>query len=283
MLSRASGRMKMWHSIPWAWHLSVNCKRNSFFRIHPSQSTFYEDHCLIYSWDRWQKRVCLLHKSLLHSSRSFLFQIFWRPLPAYLLSPFLDCKPHWDSIGNHLHFSDVGIKRSHFLSHQRHTTRKQKNSLHWCSHWWWCLTPYLLSLPRDEWLPRTWTSSISVVRKVLISKFLTVNDFILKLDVSQLLGELCFVRSYHSIACRCKLELEKELIRKNSWKEDSMILQNLMIQLFPIFVSITIIELILHVNSWFFFIFSIESDLPKINRLNSFSELACSVILRSQE
>ena len=91
--------------------------------------------------------------------------------------------------------------------------------------------------------------SISVVRKVLISKFLTVNDFILKLDVSQLLGELCFVRSYHSIACRCKLELKKELIRKNSWKEDSMILQNLMIQLFPIFVSITIIELILHVNS----------------------------------
>ena len=104
-------------NIPWAWHLSVNCKRNSFFRIHPSQSTFYEDHCLIYSWDRWQKRVCLQHKSLLHSSRSFLFQIFWRPLPAYLLSPFLDCKPHWDSIGNHLHFSDVGIKRSHFLSH----------------------------------------------------------------------------------------------------------------------------------------------------------------------
>ena len=96
-------------NIPWAWHLSVNCKRNSFFRIHPSQSTFYEDHCLIYSWDRWQKRVCLQHRSLLHSSRSFLFQIFWRPLPAYLLSPFLDCKPHWDSIGNYLHFSDVGL------------------------------------------------------------------------------------------------------------------------------------------------------------------------------
>ena len=158
MLSRASGRMKMWHSIPWAWHLSVNCKRNSFFRIHPSQSTFYEDHCLIYSWDRWQKRVCLQHKSLLHSSRSFLFQIFWRPLPAYLLSPFLDCKPHWDSIGSHLHFSDVGIKRSHCLSHQRHTARKQKKSLHWCSHWWSCLIPYLLSLSRDEWLARTWTS-----------------------------------------------------------------------------------------------------------------------------
>ena len=117
-----------------------------------------------------------------------------------------------------------GVKRSHCLSHQRHTARKQKNSLHWCSHWWWCLTPYLLSLSRDEWLASTWTSSISVVRKVLTNKFLTVNDFILKLDVSQLLGELCFVRSYHSIACRCKLELEKELIRKNSWKEDSMIL-----------------------------------------------------------
>ena len=60
--------------------------------------------------------------------------------------------------------------------------------------------------------------SISVVRKVLISKFLTVDDFMLKLDVSQLIGELCFVTSYDNIACRCKRELEKELIRKNSWK-----------------------------------------------------------------
>ena len=60
--------------------------------------------------------------------------------------------------------------------------------------------------------------SISVVRKVLISKFLTVNDFMLKLDVSQLIGELCLVTSYDNIACRCKRELEKELIRKNSWK-----------------------------------------------------------------
>ena len=60
--------------------------------------------------------------------------------------------------------------------------------------------------------------SISVVRKVLISKFLTVDDFMLKLDVSQLIGELRFVTSYDNIACRCKRELEKELIRKNSWK-----------------------------------------------------------------
>ena len=70
-----------------------------------------------------------------------------------------------------------------------------------------------------------------------------MNDFILKLDVSQFIGELCLVRSYHNI------ELEKKVIRKSSWEEDSMILQNLMIQWNPIFVLINIVEFILLVNS----------------------------------
>ena len=70
-----------------------------------------------------------------------------------------------------------------------------------------------------------------------------MNDFILKLDVSQFIGELCHVRSYHNI------ELEKKVIRKSSWEEDSMILQNLMIQWNPIFVLINIVEFILLVNS----------------------------------
>ena len=37
--------------------------------------------------------------------------------------------------------------------------------------------------------------SIFIVRQVLISEFLTVNDFLLKLDVSQFVDELCLVRS----------------------------------------------------------------------------------------
>ena len=49
--------------------------------------------CLI-SWDRWIDRICLQHKSLLHLSHCFPFQIFLRPLSTYLLSPFLDCKPY---------------------------------------------------------------------------------------------------------------------------------------------------------------------------------------------
>ena len=49
--------------------------------------------------------------------------------------------------------------------------------------------------------------SIFIVRQVLISEFLTVNDFLLKLDVSQFVDELCLVRSYHNIAGRCKAKL----------------------------------------------------------------------------
>ena len=37
--------------------------------------------------------------------------------------------------------------------------------------------------------------SIFIVRQVLIGEFLTVNDFLLKLDVSQFIDELCLVRS----------------------------------------------------------------------------------------
>ena len=86
--------------------------------------------------------------------------------------------------------------------------------------------------------------SIFVVRQGLIGEFLTVNDFTLKLDVIQFIDELCLIRSYHNIACRCKPELEKKLIRRKSWKENSMILQNRMIQRNRIIVLIDIIELI---------------------------------------
>ena len=91
--------------------------------------------------------------------------------------------------------------------------------------------------------------SIFSVRQGLISGFLTVNDVILKLYVIQFIGELSLVRSYHNIAGRWKPEFEKELIRKSSWEEHSMILQNLTIQWNPIFVLIDITELILLVNS----------------------------------
>ena len=37
--------------------------------------------------------------------------------------------------------------------------------------------------------------SIFIVRQVLIGEFLTVNDFLLKLDVTQFIDELCLVRS----------------------------------------------------------------------------------------
>ena len=84
-----------------------------------------------------------------------------------------------------------------------------------------------------------------VVRQDLISEFLTLNDFIPKLDVSQFIGELCLFRSYYNTADKCKPELEKELIRKSSWDEDSMILQNLVIKWNPIIVLINIIEIIL--------------------------------------
>lgn len=46
--------------------------------------------------------------------------------------------------------------------------------------------------------------SISVVIQGLISEFLTLNDFILKLDVGQFIGGLCLVRSYYNTYDRCK-------------------------------------------------------------------------------
>ena len=81
--------------IPWTWCPPVNCELNLFFRIHQSQSTSMKI-IISYTWDRWKDRICLQHKSLSDSSCCFPFQIFWRPLLTYLLSPFLDCKPYDD-------------------------------------------------------------------------------------------------------------------------------------------------------------------------------------------
>ena len=102
--------------------------------------------------------------------------------------------------------------------------------------------------------------SICVVRQGVISEFLTVHYFILKLDVSQFIGELCLVRSHHNIAGRCKPELKKKLIKKSSWEEDSMILAN-----HSIFVS------------------SFASDVRKIFRLTTFSEHDALPLTLSQE
>ena len=106
---------------------------------------------------------------------------------------------------------------------------------------------------------------ICLVKQGVTSEFLTVHYFILKVDVSQFIGELCLVRSYHNIAGRCKPELEKKLIRKSSWEKDSMILPNFIIQWNPIFVP------------------SFASDLRKIFRLTTFSEHDALPLTLSQE
>ena len=80
--------------------------------------------------------------------------------------------------------------------------------------------------------------SICAGRSRFIGRFLTVNNFILKLDVSKFICKPCLVRSYHNIAGRCKAEFKNKLIRKRSWEEDSMILQNFMIQWNPVFALI---------------------------------------------
>ena len=89
-------------NILWAWYLPVNCELNSFFRIHKSQSTSMTIIVIHASEiDEWIDWICFRYKSLLHSSRCFPYQIFWRLLPTYLLSSFLDCNfylgIHWQS------------------------------------------------------------------------------------------------------------------------------------------------------------------------------------------
>ena len=100
-----------------------------------------------------------------------------------------------------------------------------------------------LSIEIDE------SFSICVVQYGLISEFLTVSYYILKLDFSKFIGKLCLVRSYHKITGRCKPGFEKKPIRKSFWEVDSMILQNLMFRWNPLFVLINIVELILLVSS----------------------------------
>lgn len=82
-----------------------------------------------------------------------------------------------------------------------------------------------------------------------ISEFLTVNSFLLKLDVGKFIGELCLVRSYHISAGRCEFEFENKLVRKSSRGESLVILENLIIEYNPIRILINIIELILQLIS----------------------------------
>lgn len=77
-----------------------------------------------------------------------------------------------------------------------------------------------------------------------ISEFLTVNSFLLKLDVGKFIGELCLVRSYHISAGRCEFEFKNKLVRKSSRGESLVILENLIIEYNPIRILINIIELI---------------------------------------
>ena len=145
-------------------------------------------------------------KSLLHLSRYFPYQIFWRPLLTYSLHS-LAVNLIWDSIDNHLHFSDVRIESPLTASLTSGIAVPSLTSLeHWCPHWWLCLIRYL---PKLSWVTCThmnlfpifvvrrgltklsWVTCshmnlfpIFVVRRVLISEFLTANDFILKLILS---------------------------------------------------------------------------------------------------
>ena len=119
-------------------------------------------------------------KSLLRLSRCFPYQIFWRPLPTYSLHS-LAVNLIWDSIDNHLHFSDVRIESPLTASLTSGIAVPSLTSLeHWCPHWWLCLIPYLLRL---SWVTCSHMNlfPIFVVRRGLISEFLTANDFILKL------------------------------------------------------------------------------------------------------
>ena len=121
-------------------------------------------------------------KSLLHLSRCFPYQIFWRPLPTYSLHS-LAVNLIWDSIDNHLHFSDVRIESPLTASLTSGIAVPSLTSLeHWCPHWWLCLIPYL---PRLSWVTCSHMNlfPIFVVRRGLISEFLTANDFILKLII----------------------------------------------------------------------------------------------------
>ena len=89
------------YNIPRTPRLPVDCKLNSFFRIYQSQSTpmkvtvSHTPEIDEESESVSTINVCCIHRAL------FLFQIFWRLLPTYLLSPFLDCEPylgfHWQS------------------------------------------------------------------------------------------------------------------------------------------------------------------------------------------
>ena len=152
MLSRASGRMKMWHSIfpePDTC-LLIASEIPSFVFTHLNPLSMK----IIVSYtpeidDKSESvssiKVCCIHRAL-SFSKSFE-DLFLHISCLHSLTVNLIGIPMW-----------CRIKRSHCLLHQRHTARKQKKSLHWCSHWWSCLIPYLLSLSRDEWLARTWTS-----------------------------------------------------------------------------------------------------------------------------
>ena len=155
-------------------------------------------------------KVCRIHRAV------FLSKSFKDLFPNISCLHSLAVNLIWDSIDNHLHFSDVGIECLLTVSRTSGIWLvKKKKSLHW--------PPWNIDALIDDriWSPIywdclemrcvcTWISS-----HLCISDLLTVNDFILKLDVSQFIGELCLVRSYHNI------ELEKKVIRKSSWEEDS--------------------------------------------------------------
>ena len=89
-------------NIPWAWYL-ITCQLRAELLLSYSQISihFHDDHCHSCFWDRWMDWICFRYKSLLHSPRCFPYQIFWRLLPTYLLSSFLDCNfylgIHWQS------------------------------------------------------------------------------------------------------------------------------------------------------------------------------------------
>ena len=142
-------------------------------------------------------KVCRIHCAVfLSKSPEDLF-------PNIYCSHSLTVNPVQNSIHYCLHFSDVRIECLLTVFSISNIWLVKKKSCRWppwdidalIDHCVWSLI-YWQRLSWAEWCACTWISSICVVRQGLISKFLTVNDFILKPDGSQFIGKLCLIRSY---------------------------------------------------------------------------------------
>ena len=217
--------------------------------------------------------------------------VFKKMSYIFLNSWYISCYPDliWDSINNHLHFSYVRIQCLLSVSSASDIWLvKKKKSLHWPP--WdidaliddraWFVTYLGFLEMSDVFLHES--LSLFVVKQGLISEFLTVNEFNSSWMSDNSQASCVSSDPITTLHAGASLS-SKRSSSERPLEKKTMIVQNLMIQWNPIFVLINIIELILPVNSWFLFIFSIASDLRKINRLNTFSEHARPLILSQEE